>query len=193
MVRRSLVLLALVACGPTVGDGDGGVADDGSSSGAAQTTGSSTADSGDGAEVTSAMGTTGTSVDATGSSSGGDLEDLPPEAVGAWLCTGWEDPLFVNLVVDAELIWSGSLCAPEAGSTDDPSSWTNCSELQTHYEVVPSQSYWAGELPYPQSAMPVPFELQFEYVPSDDTAVGIFFPGSPPMFVALSCMRWLPD
>ena len=135
VVRRSLVL-GLVACGPTVGDGDGGVADDGSSSGAAQTTGSATADAGDGAEATSATGTTDTGVDATGSSSGDELEDLPPEAVGGWLCTGWEDPLFVNLMIDAEMIWSGSLCAPEISSTDDPLGWTNCAELYQHGEVL---------------------------------------------------------
>ncbi|MBK6922811.1 MAG: hypothetical protein IPH07_35820 [Deltaproteobacteria bacterium] len=192
-MRRGSLVLCLVACGPTVGDGDGGVADDGSSSGAAQTTGSSTADAGDGAEATSAMGTTDTGVDATGSSSGDELEDLPPEAVGGWLCTGWEDPLFVNVMIDAEMIWSGSLYAPEISSTDDPLGWTNCAELYQHGEVFPSQSYWAGELPYPESAMPVPFELQFDYVPSDDTATGVFFPGEPPEVKVLSCMRWLPD
>lgn len=186
-------MLCLVACGPTVGDDEGGVGDDTSSGGTAQTSGTSGADSGDGAEATSAMGTASTGVDATGSSSSGELEDLPPEAVGAWLCTGWEDPLFVNLMIDAAQIWSGSLCTPEAGSTDDPSSWTNCSELQAHGEVFPSQSYWAGELPYAQTATPVPFELQFDYVPSDDTATGVFFPGSPPTIEVLACTRWLPD
>lgn len=183
-------MLWLAACGPTVGTGDVG-GDDSSSAGAAETT---AADSGDGAEATTAMATVDTGVDTSGSSTGEPpLEDLPPEATGGWLCSGWGDALYVTLVTDAEMIWSGSLCAPEISSGDDPTMWSNCSELQEHFEVFPSQSYWAGELPYPESEMPVPFEVLLEYVPADDSLGGAFFPGEPPMISQLSCTRWLPD
>lgn len=188
-MRRGTLILWLAACGPTVGTGDEGGGDS-SSAGAAETT---AADSGDGVEATTAMASVDTGVDASGSSTGEPLEDLPPEATGGWLCSGWGDALYVTLVTDAEMIWSGSLCAPEISSGGDPTMWTNCSELHVHGEVLPSQSYWAGELPYPESEMPVPFEVQLDYAPADDSLGGFFFPGSPPVVSQLSCARWLPD
>lgn len=163
----------MVACGsdPSGDSGSTGAADDSGSDGGSSSMGASASADDDG-------GTTIAGSSDEGSSGAGDSTtaempaELPSEAVGEWLCTGFEDPLYLTLRMPTLAgEWSGNVCGPEGG--DVPSEWTACDKLHEHTNIAGTQGYWTFVIPY--ATGDVSLDLALDYVPGVDELQGLVF------------------
>lgn len=130
---------------------------------------STAASTGDGATATSGAETSTTVADASsddGSTTSALDDELPPEAAGQWLCTGWDDPIFLRIEMDDTGSWSGTACAPDPMPSDPPS-WTNCGEL-LEFGVFGTPADWVVELPYDDAGGPIGLHLALGYQPAPD-------------------------
>ena len=101
-MRRFATISFALACGPSLGDGTAseGGEDDGGSSGTAvdatslDMTTSMAGDTGGDASSSSSV------TNAESSTTEAMPDELPPDAAGSWLCTGFEDPLYLRLSID---------------------------------------------------------------------------------------------
>jgi hypothetical protein len=189
-VSRSWILLVpfLVACGPSAGDPVAESTGDGSS-GAASTGDASTSSASGGVETAAAASETTAASDETAL----PLDELPTEAAGDWLCTGWEDPIFIRLQPGRTMPWEGTACGPDL-TTNPPHEWTTCDELGFgHPNLTLTQAYWTFELDYePFGGDVVSLDLGVDYVPDTDTLEGFLIPNPPPDgFIPETCMRYV--
>jgi hypothetical protein len=178
----------LVACGPSAGEPVAESTGDGSS-GTATTGDASTSTSSAGGGTSSAASETTAASEETAAS----LEELPPEAAGDWLCTGWEDPIFIRLQPGRAMPWDGTACGPDL-SGNPPHEWTTCDDLGFgHPNVTNTQAYWIFELDYePFGGSVVAIDLGVDYVPASDTLEGLLI-ADPPVdgFIPETCMRYV--
>jgi hypothetical protein len=184
LVIASIVFTAACSAEPEGDSGSTGAADDSTSDG-----GSSSITDTSGADDD---GTTSAGSSDEGSSDGADSTtaempaELPSEAEGAWLCTGFEDPLYLTLSMPTLAgDWSGDVCGPEGGDT--PSEWTACDKLHEHVNVAGTQAYWTFEIPYAVGELSL--DLALDYVPSVDELQGFVFPNAGGGPVEETCTR----
>jgi hypothetical protein len=119
------------------------------------------------------------------------LDELPPDAAGEWLCTGWEDPIYVRLQIGVTMPWDGTACGPNL-DVSEPSEWTNCDALGFgHINTTGTQAYWIFTLPYDDFGGPErSIDLGVDYVASTDTLEGWLLLNSPPSgFIEETCTR----
>jgi hypothetical protein len=118
------------------------------------------------------------------------LEELPPMAAGEWLCTGFEDPIYIRLEEGDEMPWSGTACGPSL-PLGDPSEYTNCDDLDfSHFNVTSTQAYWVFELPYEGLGMePILFEFGVSYAADTDTLEGFLWADTTLEYQAETCTR----
>jgi hypothetical protein len=186
MERLAVVAIAAaLACGPTASDVVS----------SSQGEGSATTADDAGATATSVADTTSTSGDPVADTTGAESttatmpDELPPDAVGEWLCTGFEDPLYLRLSVDDEMQWAGTACGPNLEMTE-PSAWTNCADLLPHTNYVGTQAYWTFELAYEDFGGPkLLFEIALSYVPATDTLEGVVYTESTGGYMPEFCSR----
>jgi len=116
-------------------------------------------------------------------------DELPPDAAGDWLCTGFEDPLYLRLSIDDAMQWVGSACGPNAAVLE-PSAWTNCADLQPHANVFGTQAYWTFVLPYEDFGGPeILFEIALDYLGETDTLEGVLYAKTTPGLITETCTR----
>jgi len=187
---RRLVIASIafmVACGSEPGgdSGSSGAPDDsGSDDGSSASPGTSGAD--DDGDTTSAGSSDDTSSGAGDSTTADMPAELPGEAAGEWLCTGFEDPLYLTLSMPTlGGNWSGNVCGPEGGDT--PSEWTACDKLHEHVNVAGTQAYWTFTIPY--SVADLSLDLALDYVPAVDELQGFVFPNAGGGPVDETCTR----
>ncbi|HET6582607.1 MAG TPA: hypothetical protein VFG69_04155 [Nannocystaceae bacterium] len=184
MRRSSIALVLLVgACGPSPGDPSA------ESNGA----GSSGAPMSD--ETSSGIDpdtTSESSSSAESSTTEAPDDELPPDAAGNWMCTGWEDPIYLRLVPGDDMPWAGTACGPDA-SLGHPREWTgNCGELGFgHPNGTGTQAYWIFTLEYDELGGPALFfDLGVDYVAESDTLEGFLLLDDPPSgFIPETCER----
>lgn len=189
---RLLPVLLLVACGPSVdepveqptGDGSSGAVTSADAS-----TSTSTSSASGGVASSSSEGDASSGTEETGEAADG----LPAEAAGEWLCTGWEDPLYIRLVPGAVEPWQGTACGPDL-SPNPPHESTNCDAIVfEHPNLTGTQAYWIFELDYtPFGGMVVAFDFGVDYVPETDTLEGFIAIDSMGGFQPETCMRYAP-
>jgi hypothetical protein len=188
---RRLVIASIafmVACGtePAGDSGSTAAADDsgtdGESSSITDTSGAGDDDGG----TTSAGSSDEGSSDAADSTTAEMPAELPGEAAGEWLCTGFEDPLYLTLSMPSLAgDWSGNVCGPEGGDT--PSEWTACDKLHEHVNIAGTQAYWTFEIPYAVGDLSL--DLALDYVPAVDELQGFVFPNAGGGPVEETCAR----
>lgn len=180
-------MLLSIACGPSAGEPDAEATASSSSGVTTSTDASTSTSSATGAtEGTTAAGeTTGTAT------TGGPVDELPPAAEGEWLCTGFEDPIFLSLGPGGATPWEGTACGPDL-TPNPPHQWTNCAELLFgHPNLAGTQTYFVFELDYTRwGGTMLSFDMGLDYVPETDTLEGVMIIEEPP-FVPASCMRYV--
>jgi hypothetical protein len=191
-VRRSSIsfVLFFVACGPSVdgpveqptGDGSSGAA----ASGDASTSASSASG---GLETSSSAGSSSSGAEETAEAP----DELAPAAAGEWLCTGWEDPIYLRLEVGEVDPWQGIACGPDL-SGNPPHQSTNCDELGFgHSNLTGTQAYWVFDLDYtPIGGEVVAIDLGVDYVPETDTLEGFILIDAMGGFQPETCVRYEP-
>jgi hypothetical protein len=163
---RSLLAVLLVACGPSTGEPVGPASD----------TGSGTTSDGDASTNTSSASggvDTGSTSDGTSSTGEAFPAELPPEMAGDWVCSGWEDSIFLELdVVGATMAWSGSACGPY---TVDGAFPMVCDSLVFgDPSLSGTQAYWSFELDYTKFGVDVRYiDMAMDHVPQTDTLEGV--------------------
>jgi hypothetical protein len=172
-VQRGRILLALlfVACGPSV---DGPIepsTGSGSSSATTADASASASSASGGLETSSSSGDASSGADETGVTP----TDLPPEAAGEWVCSGWEDPLYIDLQLTPPTVWEGTACAPY--STRPGPIEPSCDALGfDHANLTNTQAYWIFELDYTDAGLGVlAIDMGMSYVPETDTLEGFLF------------------
>jgi hypothetical protein len=190
-VRCSWILLAsfLIACGPSVDEPVAQSSGDGSSGGASSGDAGTSTSAASGAAPTSATGEGSSAADETAANG----EELPPEAAGGWLCTGFEDPIFLQLETSTGMSWDGIACGPD-GSSNPPPEWSSCDDLGFgHANLTNTQAYWTFELDYGFIGEGViTIEMGVDYVPASDTLEGwLVAVDVDPAFIPETCMRYV--
>src|SRR5688572_29096050 len=122
-MRRFVIasIAFMLACGtePAGDSGSTAAADDsGSDGGSSSITDTSGGDDDDDGSTTSAGSSDEGSSGAADSTTAEMPAELPGQAAGEWLCTGFEDPLYLTLEMPTLAgDWSGNVCGPEGGDT----------------------------------------------------------------------------
>lgn len=181
----------VVACGPAVEEPGEESSHDVDSGTTASGDASTSTSSATGSVASAASTTDETAADETA----GVPDELPPAAEGDWMCTGYEDPLFVQLSAGPRSSWSGTVCAPGNGAMT-PYEWSPCDSLGFgHPNITNTQAYWTFELDWSVLGGPViPLEMAVDYVPETDTLEGFVIVESDDgaSFIPEVCTRYVP-